>query len=75
MLGEIIGVPVGYWFILAFGNQSVFRLVFGVTLALFAANELLRPRIRSELNMAFGVLAGAVGGFLSGLLNILKGLQ
>lgn len=66
LLGETIGVPVGYWFIMAFGNQSVFRLVFGATLALFAANELLRPRIRSELNLGFGVMAGAVGGFLSG---------
>jgi uncharacterized membrane protein YfcA len=66
LVGEIIGVPLGYWFILAFGNQSVFRLVFGVTLALFAANELLRPRIIRELNMAFGILAGVIGGFLSG---------
>jgi uncharacterized membrane protein YfcA len=49
-----------------FGNQSVFRLVFGVTLALFAANGLFRPRIRRQLNMAFGVLAGVIGGFLSG---------
>jgi uncharacterized membrane protein YfcA len=66
LVGEIIGVPVGYWFILAFGNQPMFRLAFGTTLALFAANELFRPRIRRELNMAFGVLAGVIGGFLSG---------
>ena len=66
LAGEIIGVPLGYWFILAFGNQPVFRLVFGVTLALFAANELFRPRIIKALNMAFGVLAGVIGGFLSG---------
>lgn len=66
LAGELIGVPLGYWFILAFGNQPVFRLVFGVTLALFAANELFRPRIRRELNMAFGVFAGGIGGFLSG---------
>jgi uncharacterized membrane protein YfcA len=66
LLGEIIGVPLGYWFILGFGNQPVFRLVFGATLSLFAANELLRPRIRRQLNMAFGLFAGVVGGFLSG---------
>ena len=64
--GEVFGVPLGYWFILEFGNQPVFRIVFGVTLSLFAANELLRPRIRRKLSMAFGVLAGLIGGFLSG---------
>jgi len=66
LIGEIFGVPLGYWFILAFGDQSAFRIVFGATLALFAANELFRPRIRRKLNMAFGVLAGLIGGFLSG---------
>ena len=66
LIGEVVGVPLGYWFILAFGNQPAFRIVFGVTLALFAANELFRLRIRKELNMAFGVLAGITGGFLSG---------
>jgi uncharacterized membrane protein YfcA len=66
LVGELFGVPLGYWFILTFGNQPVFRLVFGATLTLFAANELLRPRIRRTLSMAFGVLAGVIGGFLSG---------
>lgn len=66
VIGEVFGVPSGYWFIMAFGNQPLFRIVFGVTLALFAANELFRPRIRRKLSMAFGVLAGLIGGFLSG---------
>ena len=66
LVGEVFGVPLGYWFILAFGNKPVFRLAFGAVLTLFAANELFRPRIKRELNMAFGVLAGAMGGFLSG---------
>ena len=69
LVGAIIGVPLGYRFILVFGNQPVFRLVFGVTLALFAANALFRPRIRRQLNMAFGVFAGVIGGFLSGAFN------
>lgn len=66
LMGEVFGVPLGYWFILAFGNRPVFRLAFGAALTLFAANELFRPRIRRKLNMAFGVLAGVMGGFLSG---------
>ena len=51
-----IGVPLGYWFILAFGSQPIFRLVFGATLALFALYELFRLRIRKELNKACRVL-------------------
>jgi uncharacterized membrane protein YfcA len=66
LIGEVFGVPLGYWFILAFGSQPTFRIVFGVTLTLFAANELFRLQIRKALNMAFGVLAGIIGGFLSG---------
>ena len=66
LMGEVFGVPLGYWFILAFGNRPVFRLAFGATLTLFAANELFRPKIRRELNMTFGVLAGLTGGFLAG---------
>jgi hypothetical protein len=65
-MGEVFGVPLGYWFILAFGNKPVFRLAFGAALTLFAANELYRPLIRRELNMTFGVLAGFTGGFLAG---------
>jgi uncharacterized membrane protein YfcA len=66
LMGEVFGVPIGYWFILAFGDRPVFRLAFGATLTLFAANELFRPKIRRELNMTFGVLAGLMGGFLAG---------
>ena len=66
VIGEVFGVPAGYWFIMTFGNQPVFRVVFGVTLSLFAANELFRPRLRRKLSMGYGVLAGLIGGFLSG---------
>ncbi len=48
-----------------FFNRPVFRLAFGAALALFAANELFRPRIKKELHLTFGVLAGFMGGFLS----------
>ncbi len=64
--GEIFGVPIGYWFILFFGNSPVFRMAFGVTLTLFAANELFRPRVKRELHIGFGFFAGVVGGFLAG---------
>ncbi len=66
ILGEVVGVPLGYWFILVFGQRPIFRLALGLVLAAFAANELFRPRLRKGLNMAYGVLAGVVGGFLGG---------
>jgi uncharacterized membrane protein YfcA len=66
LAGEVFGVPLGYWFILAFGNRPVFRLALGAVLALFAANELFRPRIKKELHIGFGLLAGIMGGFLAG---------
>ena len=65
-VGAAAGVPLGYWFIMVFGSQPVFKVMLGVALAVFAANEFLRPRIRNELNPGFGLLAGLAGGFLSG---------
>lgn len=66
VLGASAGVPLGYWFIMALGKQPIFRVMLGAALALFAANELFRPRIRKELNLGFGLVAGLMGGFLSG---------
>ena len=65
LLGLSVGVPLGYWFILVFGKQPVFQLVFGATLAGFAANELIKPRIKA-LPRSFGLPAGILGGFLGG---------
>ncbi len=65
LLGLAVGVPLGYWFILAFGNQPVFQVVFGVSLAGFAINELVKPRIKA-MPQSLGLPAGVVGGFLGG---------
>jgi uncharacterized membrane protein YfcA len=66
LIGLAVGVPLGYLFIVTFGNAAAFRWVFGLALTGFAANELFRPRLRAGLPKAFGVLAGAIGGFLGG---------
>lgn len=66
VLGEAFGVPFGYWFIFIFGNRPVFRLALGIVLILLAANQLARPKIKKRLSAAFGVMAGAIGGFLAG---------
>ncbi len=64
--GSFCGVPVGYWFLYAFGTQPIFYLVLGMVLVLFSLDYLFRPRIRSRLPMAVGALAGVAGGFLAG---------
>jgi len=66
LLGSAVGVPLGYWFILDVGDRPLFRLVFGATLTAFAANELLRPRIRKPLPKPAGLIAGLIGGFSNG---------
>jgi uncharacterized membrane protein YfcA len=64
--GEVFGVPLGYWFIFTFGNKPVFRLVLGVVLIIFVANQLLRPTFKKPLHLGFGAVAGVLGGFLAG---------
>jgi len=63
--GLIFGVPLGYLFVLFFGNKPIFQIVFGLSLAGFAAHELIKPRIRA-MPVLFGLPAGMVGGFLGG---------
>jgi uncharacterized membrane protein YfcA len=65
LAGLIVGVPIGYLFILLFGNRPVFQIVFGLSLTGFAANELIKPRIRA-IPKLFGFPVGVVGGFLGG---------
>lgn len=66
LVGAGVGVPLGYWFIMALGKQPIFRVILGLALTLFSANELIRPRIHKDLNLGFGLVAGLMGGFLSG---------
>ncbi|MCF8078412.1 MAG: sulfite exporter TauE/SafE family protein [Desulfobacterales bacterium] len=65
LLGMAFGVPLGYAFILFFGNDPVFRIVFGLSLAGFAAYELIKPRIK-PVPKYFGFPAGLIGGFFGG---------
>jgi uncharacterized membrane protein YfcA len=64
--GEIFGVPLGYWFIYAFGNQPLFRLALGIVLVIFSADRIFRPRIAKPLPALLGITAGIVAGFLAG---------
>jgi len=66
LAGEVLGVPVGYWFIYTFGSKPVFRLALGVLLIIFVANQLLRPAFKKPMHLGFGAVAGILGGFLAG---------
>ena len=66
LAGEVLGVPLGYWFIFTFGNKPVFRLALGVLLIIFVANQLLRPSFKKPMRLGFGAVAGILGGFLAG---------
>jgi uncharacterized membrane protein YfcA len=66
LAGEIGGVPLGYWFIFAFGNRPVFRFFLGVVLIAFTVNQFVRPVIKKPLHLGYGIVAGVLGGFLSG---------
>jgi len=64
--GEICGVPLGYWFIYAFGNRPVFRLALGIVLVIFAADRIFRPHLAKPLPSLLGITAGVVAGILAG---------
>lgn len=64
--GEALGVPLGYWFIYAFGNRPVFRLALGIALLIFAADRFFRPHVPKNLPPFLGIIAGIVAGFFSG---------
>lgn len=64
-LGVVPGLPLGYFLVLATGDQPIFALFLGLVLLGFAANGLLRPRLRQLPGWA-GVPMGVVSGFISG---------
>lgn len=66
LAGLALGVPLGYWFVLAYGDQPILRLVLGAALTVFALNELIKPRFRKPLPLAAGFPAGMLGGLLGG---------
>lgn len=70
-IGELVGIPIGYWFVLNYGGMPIFRLVFGIILIGFCINGLLRPRIKTQIPDFYvpfiGFASGLVGGaILSG---------
>lgn len=69
-LGCLIGIPLGYKFIVIFGNQSIFRICLGAILILLGINGIKSSnpkKIAKYWASPIGILSGFLGGaFLTG---------
>jgi len=64
--GGLLGLPAGVW-ILANADERLLSRFVGAAILLFATYSLLNPRFhRRGISPAWGVSAGALGGFFSG---------
>lgn len=64
--GLVIGIPIGYWFVLNYGGMTVFRFVFGIILIGFCINSFVKPRFKSKIPDGYVPLIGFVSGVLGG---------
>lgn len=65
-IGEVIGIPIGYWFVLTYGGMPIFRLVFGIILIGFCLNGLIRPKIKTKIPDGYVPLIGFASGLVGG---------
>jgi uncharacterized membrane protein YfcA len=61
-----VGLPLGYMFILKFGEQPVFKIILGAVLLVYMFLGVFNVQIRKKLPRFLGVPFGAVGGWLGG---------
>ncbi len=64
--GIMLALPFGYRFILRHGDAPVFRVVFGVSLVIFAVFRAVRPHVRRHISTLWAPVFGAASGLLSG---------
>ncbi len=64
--GALLGVPLGYWFLVTYGNLPLGRVVLGVVLAGFGTVGLLAGRTGIRMGTRWGPLMGIVSGFIGG---------
>jgi uncharacterized membrane protein YfcA len=65
-IGIIIGTPIGYRFVLRYGQTDLFRIVFGALLIAFGAYQQFFAHGEYRVARWTGPLFGVAGGFLGG---------
>ncbi len=64
--GLLITMPLGYQFILRYGEMPVSRIALGIVLMLFALNHLMKPHIKRHIPILLAPFFGMFSGILSG---------
>jgi uncharacterized membrane protein YfcA len=65
-IGSILGVPLGYRYILFFHDRPLFKITLGAVILLVSLLSLSDNRLRHRLKRGWGVLFGFIGGFIGG---------
>lgn len=66
IVGQGIGIIIGYQFIHYYGQRDIFFLSLGLILVIFSGYQLLQPPILRSLPTWVGIAAGIFGGFCTG---------
>ncbi|MCA1809963.1 MAG: sulfite exporter TauE/SafE family protein [Lentisphaerae bacterium] len=64
--GLLITLPLGYRFILNYGDMPVSQIVLGVVLMLFAFNRMRKPHVKRHIPSLLAPVFGMCSGLLSG---------
>ena len=67
-LGIIIGSPLGYFFLLSYKEQPVFKIIFGTIIMYWALSSFFSLSIKKHLRYLLGVPFGVLSGFISGMM-------
>jgi uncharacterized membrane protein YfcA len=65
-IGTTMGIPVGYQFILRYHQLPLFKFFLGIIILLGSIYFFFPFRFRRKLHPSFGILFGAVSGFIAG---------
>lgn len=64
--GTAVGIPAGYQFILSYHQLPIFKFFLGIIILFGSLYSFFSFRLRKRLHPSFGVLFGAVSGFIAG---------
>jgi len=65
-IGVLIGIPVGYRFILMFHQMPLFKISLGIIILIASLFFFFPLRFRRKIHPAYGIFFGAVSGFIAG---------